>query len=528
MPGRLISAETRLLMRDPAFVIGAVFLLLCTALASGLGAARVAAERASIQSVRGELSAKQAILLQDAIRVQAQLSGVHTAPQGHGHGRPPAASPTGHGAASHGPAIPAPTHGAPAQSPPAGLHSPGAPPPGSSAGTVGLMSLPGAAILEPAPLAALAIGLSDVQPAIYRVTARPRHTFATAYELESPLGMAAGAFDAAFVFLFLLPMVVLAANYNLLSADRDSGVMAMALAQPTAAAAYVGARLAVRTGAMAAVVVGAWAVALLAGRVDLAAPGAAGAAILLLVILGLYAAFWMTLVLVVNLAVRSSAACGVALASLWLLFVVIAPAMVALIAGSAISAPSRLLLAAEIRQAAQAADRERAKTLEAFYMDHPDMAGPAGAAHGGGGDPFSMGILASDRSVERAVQPSLDAFDRALSRRQDLVAALQIVSPALIAQMAIEDLAGRGAGRYAAFSEAVDQFHRRWSQFFVARILGSGRMTPGDYENLPQWRMAERQGWPLSRLNMMGLGAMALSVLAGIGVSARLARTMRP
>lgn len=532
---RLLAAEARLLLRDPAALIGAVVLLACTALASGLGAARVDAEQAAIHSVQAELSTKQAALRQDAARVQAHSPAAAHAPR-HGHGPPAAAGhgpaghrPAGHGPAGHEPAGHRPTgHGPPA--PAGGMHGPNAPPPGSSAGTVGLSALPGAAILTPSPLAALATGISDVQPAIQRVTARPRHTFAAAYELESPLGMAAGAFDAAFVFLFLLPMVILAANYNLLSADRDSGVMAMALAQPGGAGAYVRARLAVRAGAVGALVVAAWAVALLAGRVDLAAPGAMGAAFLLLAVLGLYAAFWTTLALVVNLAVRASAACGVVLAGLWLLLVVITPALVALIAGSAIPAPSRLLLSAEIRQAAHAADRERARTLEAFYMDHPDMAAAAPTAAGqtGGGDAFSMGILASDAAVERAVRPSLDAFDSALARRQALVEGLQILSPTLAAQIAIEDLTGRGARRYAAFAAAAHRFHDRWSRFFVTRILGSGRMTSADYGRLPRWRMDEPQGWPLSRLNTLALAATALLVLAGLGASAALARRMKP
>ena len=47
-----------------------------------------------------------------------------------------------------------------------------------------------------------------------------------------PTRMAGGAFDAAFFFVVLFPLVVIGLSYELLSGERERGTLAMLLSQP--------------------------------------------------------------------------------------------------------------------------------------------------------------------------------------------------------------------------------------------------------------------------------------------------------
>ena len=55
-----------------------------------------------------------------------------------------------------------------------------------------------------------------------------------------------GRFDLAFVTVYLLPLLVLALSFNVLSEEREQGTLALTLSQPVSARDVVGAKLAFR------------------------------------------------------------------------------------------------------------------------------------------------------------------------------------------------------------------------------------------------------------------------------------------
>ena len=78
-----------------------------------------------------------------------------------------------------------------------------------------------AAVLEPGPLAALAVGQSDLLPYHYDVSIYTNEsTFQQNGEVENPLNLMVGRFDLAFVTVYLLQLLVLALCFNVLSEER--------------------------------------------------------------------------------------------------------------------------------------------------------------------------------------------------------------------------------------------------------------------------------------------------------------------
>lgn len=88
------------------------------------------------------------------------------------------------------------------------------------------------AALPPAPLAALAIGQSDLLPYYFKMTTDAKETVTAGAELENPQRLLAGRFDLAFVLIYLYPLLILAISYNLLSWEKEQGILALALSQP--------------------------------------------------------------------------------------------------------------------------------------------------------------------------------------------------------------------------------------------------------------------------------------------------------
>src|SRR5215510_1187030 len=77
------------------------------------------------------------------------------------------------------------------------------------------------ALLPPAPLAALAIGQGDVYPNYIKVTARSLDALVSGDQI-----------DAAFVVLFLYPLLIFAVSFDLTATEREHGTLRMVLAQP--------------------------------------------------------------------------------------------------------------------------------------------------------------------------------------------------------------------------------------------------------------------------------------------------------
>ena len=86
--------------------------------------------------------------------------------------------------------------------------------------------------LPPAPLGAFAIGQTDLYPYYVKVSTLNQQTYLNNDEIEHPLHLLSGRFDLAFVVLYLYPLVILVLTYNMVSAEKESGTLAMTLSQP--------------------------------------------------------------------------------------------------------------------------------------------------------------------------------------------------------------------------------------------------------------------------------------------------------
>jgi ABC-2 type transport system permease protein len=174
------------------------------------------------------------------------------------------------------------------------------------------------------------------------------------------------------------------------------------------------------------------------------------------------------------------------LANLWLLFVVVLPSVVNVVAGTLYPAPSRVELTTEMREATAIADKEAAESRAAYLFDHPELAGA-----GGNLDGFYIQVLATDAAVEKVVTPILASFATQAAKRENVVNFLQYTSPAIATQQAMSALVGTANARFEDFTEQVLRFHNDWRGFFVSRVIKGQRMTAADFDAIPTFTYAK-------------------------------------
>ena len=364
------------------------------------------------------------------------------------------------------------------------------------------------AVMPPGPLATLAVGQSDLYPYYFKVTTGSKQTFLNNDEIENPVHLLAGRFDLAFVLVYLLPLVILAFTYNLVSAEKEAGTLAMTLAQPVELRKVALAKAGVRALFLLGLAVVLVAAGVVLGGADLSAGDGWLRLAWCLGITVVYGTFWFALAIAVNALGRSSATNAIALFGLWLVLVVFVPSLLSVTVQTLYPVPSRVEMIQAMRVAGDDAARQGSQLLARYLEDHPELAAKEAPA----ADFATLNIAVTD-AVERKVQPVLDRFDLQVTSQQAFVDRFRFASPAVVAQAAFNDLAGASASRYQHFLAQADRFHRVWRAHLIPRALRKEQLTPADVDGLPAFRFTEEATGTVSGRLVADLAGLVLPIL---------------
>ena len=364
------------------------------------------------------------------------------------------------------------------------------------------------AILPPAPLAALSVGQSDLLPYYFKVTTDARENLVSASEIENPSRLQAGRFDLSFVVIFLLPLLILAVSYNMLSAEREQGTLALALSQPLSAGRLVLGKVALRVLLLGAVVAAVSVIAVLGGGVNLAGPNALVQLLFWAIAVACYGAFWFALAVAVTSLGWPSTTNAAALAAAWLVLTVMLPALFNLAATTLFPVPSRVEMIQATREASDAASQQGSVALARYYEDHPELA--SGDAAQAMADASKIRVaIAND--VEARVRPVVQRYESQIAAQQRLVDRLRFLSPAILMQNVLNDVSGTGTDRHQWFLSQVTAYHAQWREYFVRKIFARSKVT--DLGEVPAFVFAEE---PLAMVaGRIGVNVVALFVIAG-------------
>ena len=372
---------------------------------------------------------------------------------------------------------------------------------------VGQELLPRVAHLPSTPLAPVSLGQREVLPQTIKLTTRPQTHEGASVDASSA---ATGPFDLAFILVFLLPLLVIGASFDLLSREREQGTLALVLSQPVSLATFMigkaATRMLVLLGVTLALSLGG---ALLSGARLTGEHALTALALFVLLALG-YTLFWFALALLVNAYGRSSAANALTLMVLWLGLVVVVPGLASVAVDTAATGPSRTELVTASRDAARETD-QRLKQAEGNH-------GKAVRA--------PEDVLALEREFETEVAPVLRAFNERRRTEQHLIDRLRFLSPALLVNEGLTDVSGSGASRHRHFGREVDKFHLELRSFFEARLRRGDTLSAADYDAMPRFQWVEPAVGPT--VSRVGTAVVALKLVSLVLLAFAVRRLKRP
>lgn len=327
---------------------------------------------------------------------------------------------------------------------------------------------------------------------------------------ENPLSFLTGKFDLAFVVVYLLPLFVLAMSFNLLSAERENGTLQLLLANPLKLKNLLTAKVTAHFLLIFGIVTVTAIVGILLSAQSLA--GGFWLKFLLWLVLVLsYTAFWFALAVFINSFGFSSATNAVVASASWLILVLILPTLLNVVISATYPVPPRSQVVSAIRGVNLDMRRDGEKLLTEFYQDHPELIPKDGKT-----DTKDLGLafVYVQREQKKRVAEVENRFDAQLQNQQNLVKNLRFLSPSIIAQEAINDIAGTGLTRYTEFRRQTKEFDKTWDSYFSAKIFRNEMLTAEEFNQIPRFQFHEESFGNL--LSRIGFGVLFLLVAAAV------------
>jgi ABC-2 type transport system permease protein len=329
-------------------------------------------------------------------------------------------------------------------------------------------------------LAAVAVGQRALLPQAMRVSMGVHLTPETNTEapMMGPTSLSLGAFDLAFLFVVLFPLVVIAMVYGVLSGERERGTLAMLLSQPISQQSLVFGKSLARAVMLLCVTLMFLAVGIYFVDVELGSPAnwmTLGVMALLIVS---WLLFWFGAGVFVNALGFSSANNALLLVGLWLGLVVILPGAIQVVLNTVFPASSAVHLMHEVRESAQAAEGQ----LDALVGSHDDRQKAAG---------FAKRVVKVQRVIAAKALLVLQAAHEAEEARRSLLRRLSYLSPATLMQTALEDLAGSGQTRHSTFESQAEAYHESFTEHFYGLIDSDQVFVTESFAQVPRFDFVE-------------------------------------
>jgi ABC-2 type transport system permease protein len=360
----------------------------------------------------------------------------------------------------------------------------------------------------PDPWAALSIGQRDANPFYIKLRLLAVQNQLYNSENTNPDKLATGSFDLAFVLVFILPLFIVAVCFNLYSAEKERGTLALLMSQPLSLTQLLLAKLLFRF----------LLVLLLVSLLILAGSFYSGAAydirlIVWLVAALLYSLFWFGVCYAVIVLRKSSAFNAISLLGVWLVLTIILPVLINVITQLNVPVTEGLQLTLKQREEVHAGwDRPKEQTMSRFFTFYPQYRNTSKSEAQFKWKWYYAFQELGDRSVDSLYQVYTDK----LKSRAGLAGSLSSLSAPATLQHILNAACGTDLSTQMAFTERARQYHEQLKAFYYPFLFEDQPFRNEDFKREPRLTFISP---PDHGAQKEGLVALFLSVLVVYGVA---------
>ncbi|QDO94449.1 DUF3526 domain-containing protein [Formosa sediminum] len=332
--------------------------------------------------------------------------------------------------------------------------------------------------MAPSDMGFLAVGQSDIFTHYVMPTVSGDDFAISFTEMTSPIQLLFGSFDLMFVVVYLLPLIIIAFSYNVLSEEKERGTLRLLASQPISIRKWVLQKLALRLFWMTVIIIAVSAIVF-----SLFSRGSVSDFLAFIGLVFCYMLFWFSLAFAINIRIANSAKNALSLLGLWIVFVLLIPSVISQSGDLFFPIPPRTELISEVRAHKAEATKKQDQILDNFLRDHPEYAvNDSTQARS-----FWHGYIASQKIIKEELQPLLSSYEEKLEQQQTYVSKFQWMSPAIVTQRALGSMAGTTKRDYNSYQNQVYEFAEAWRNYFVPLLYNNETFKKSMYTELPRF-----------------------------------------
>ncbi|SIT97745.1 ABC-2 type transport system permease protein [Epilithonimonas bovis DSM 19482] len=319
-------------------------------------------------------------------------------------------------------------------------------------------------INETPQLAALSIGMRDLNPSIQGVTIRNLEEQRYNSDFYNPANAAAGNFDFSFVLVFIFPLIIVAFCYNLISEEEESGRWKLLSVQCRSLARFIDCKFLVRVLAISIIYLLLIAIATIWIDIPM------DKNFLYFILSGwLYLLFWFALCRFVISFRKSSAYNALILLTVWIGLNFIIPMGSNMAIQKIFPVKEGLKAVMEQREGYHNKWYEaKLPTMEKFYKAYPQFK----QFKINESDSFSWTwYYAMQHMGDLEAAASSEQYIAKMQKRNQAAVVLGYFFPNIHTQLTENDLAQSGMENHLAFGSALKKFHEKKRLFFYPLIF---------------------------------------------------------
>ena len=313
------------------------------------------------------------------------------------------------------------------------------------------------------PWASFSIGQRDVNPFTLKVKMLAIEGQLYDSELTNPLTLLVGNLDAAFVFIFLFPLLIIAFTYNVISEEQENGVWKVVRTTTQSIGAAIVSKLLIRLSISLLTTMLVFLAAVIMLRLPLSQP-----TFQLLLVVILYVLFWFMLSVMVIALGKSSSFNATALVCIWIFLCILFPGIANVAVNRTIPVPEAAETAIRQREGYHAKwDEPKKPTMEKFYAVYPQY-----RKYPVPEDKYSPGwYYAMQFSGDLESAYSSEKLFEKLHRRQALSERIAGFNPVIAAQQSLNKIANTDLTSHIRYLQSVKAHHRRIREYFYPFIF---------------------------------------------------------
>jgi ABC-2 type transport system permease protein len=329
---------------------------------------------------------------------------------------------------------------------------------------------------EASPTAGLCLGQRDLFPVYYQLNMTDLTRQLNTGELVNPMKLLTGNFDLSYVFIFLLPLLIISLFFNLYAGEKEGGTLSLLLAQPTSIdIIFLG------KGILRFVLVfGISTILLVLGFLIQGVSIVEHANLFFqwLFSILIYSFLW-ALIMAWILALKKGTAVSAMLGlGIWLLTTLISPALLNLVASAYQPLPNRAEITHSIRELnGKNWDSPKSYVLNKFYSEYPQFA-QEDTTH------FYKWYYAGFSVLDKETKPLKNKFEAQVNNRNQLLEKWMWISPAALLHEHLASISKTNRTNHIQFVKSTHDFHESIRKIYFSKIFAEENFTQEDLKKL--------------------------------------------